>query len=404
MAYTGNRKINPDTGKEFIEGDPKPINPFLDGFKLQKNSLTDGKKMLFVRYSVSKKPYPNGDLKLIFSEAVEKNCTYCGELFETGNRRFKRCKKCRDLKWDGVSDGKYRLNPDTGKKFEGDDPRPKNSAECGKKYPQDDRLFRGYIDRIDTSTGYKHELWLVPEELKCLTCDVSFMTGAGYKYCEKHRNKQKHKYTSEEKREIKKRKSKPCLAEEKIKKITGCTDKWLPLTEEYFPKRKDKRKQQYYFLNLCRKCYSELSWEQGIIKKYNVTAEQFYEELEKQGGVCAICKSDDSNQITTAKKDRFFIDHDHVSGINRGLLCTKCNTMIGEWAGRDDPQILYAGFEYLAYSVITNIQNHGEPISGFAKTKPIKNFSDLFDNLKTDLLKENLPDEVKSVLLKAIKK
>ncbi|HAH67443.1 MAG TPA: hypothetical protein DCL68_02800, partial [Gammaproteobacteria bacterium] len=326
MAYQGTKKVNPDTGKEFVEGDPKPINPFPDGFKLQKNSLTDGKKMLFVRYCKNKKPYPNGDLKLVFSEAIEKICTYCGDTFETGNKKLYRCGKCRELKWDGVSEGKQRLNPDTNMKFIPDDSRPISKAECGKKYPQDGRLFAGYTAVIDKSTGFYREVWATPTKRKCEACGKPFESARAIQ-CIDCRPQRNRAYTPAEKRKIKRTNTKPCVSTERIKKFTGCKGEWIPINQENFVRRKHSNG-KYYFSHICRKCDAELGWEGHIIRTFNVTADQYYEQLNKQGGGCAICKTTDVGG--SDRVFRLFIDHDHISGINRGILCNNCNIMIGD--------------------------------------------------------------------------
>lgn len=56
--------------------------------------------------------------------------------------------------------------------------------------------------------------------------------------------------------------------------------------------------------------------------KYGTTLEYYDELLLKQGGVCAICKT-----ITEGKY--LYIDHCHVSGKIRGLLCNNCNVALG---------------------------------------------------------------------------
>jgi hypothetical protein len=43
-----------------------------------------------------------------------------------------------------------------------------------------------------------------------------------------------------------------------------------------------------------------------------------------QGGVCAICK-----RLPPPGKP-LSIDHDHATGKVRGLLCTRCNLMLGK--------------------------------------------------------------------------
>lgn len=64
-----------------------------------------------------------------------------------------------------------------------------------------------------------------------------------------------------------------------------------------------------------------------------------YEELLRiQGGHCFIC------QRATGKTRRLSVDHDHQTGMVRGLLCRPCNTLIGHL--RDDPQ---AGERIAAY-------------------------------------------------------
>jgi Recombination endonuclease VII len=57
--------------------------------------------------------------------------------------------------------------------------------------------------------------------------------------------------------------------------------------------------------------------------------------LAEQAGVCAICSLDLPLSI----------DHDHVTGEVRGLLCSNCNLGIGNL--RDDPEIIGSAIRYL---------------------------------------------------------
>ncbi|GGN35817.1 hypothetical protein FHR83_006243 [Actinoplanes campanulatus] len=47
----------------------------------------------------------------------------------------------------------------------------------------------------------------------------------------------------------------------------------------------------------------------------------------------------------TAEAARLVVDHCHLSGRVRGLVCNNCNGMIG--LARDRPEILRAGADYL---------------------------------------------------------
>lgn len=63
-------------------------------------------------------------------------------------------------------------------------------------------------------------------------------------------------------------------------------------------------------------------------------------KLEEQNGVCAICWG----ACQTGKN--LAVDHDHLTGEKRGLLCMDCNTALGKF--RDNPIFLQRAIEYLA--------------------------------------------------------
>jgi len=74
-------------------------------------------------------------------------------------------------------------------------------------------------------------------------------------------------------------------------------------------------------------------------RQYGITTEQYEQMLAHQGGVCAVCRRPPKNLPLN-------VDHDHTSGLVRGLLCWRCNSrVIG--AARDDPSVLRAAAEYL---------------------------------------------------------
>jgi hypothetical protein len=78
-----------------------------------------------------------------------------------------------------------------------------------------------------------------------------------------------------------------------------------------------------------------------IKKKYGLTLEEMDSMLLKQNGACAICKKDISfnDGILTC------IDHCHNTGVVRGILCVKCNTMIG--MAEDSIKTLQSATQYL---------------------------------------------------------
>jgi hypothetical protein len=74
-------------------------------------------------------------------------------------------------------------------------------------------------------------------------------------------------------------------------------------------------------------------------RTYGITSEQYDEMLEAQGGVCAICGRPPKNMPLN-------VDHDHKTGLVRGLICWSCNhRVLG--AVRDSIELLRAAMEYL---------------------------------------------------------
>ena len=60
-----------------------------------------------------------------------------------------------------------------------------------------------------------------------------------------------------------------------------------------------------------------------MLKKYGLSPDKYDEILKSQGGHCAACP-----EVINAGK-RLYVDHDHETGMVRGLLCNNCNTAIG---------------------------------------------------------------------------
>lgn len=79
--------------------------------------------------------------------------------------------------------------------------------------------------------------------------------------------------------------------------------------------------------------------DQRLRRLYNITAEQYDELLEHQGGVCAICEKPPG-------KTRLAVDHDHKTGLTRGLLCFWCNRKLLP-ASRENARLLQRGADYL---------------------------------------------------------
>lgn len=100
---------------------------------------------------------------------------------------------------------------------------------------------------------------------------------------------------------------------------------------------------------LCRQCYQALPENIGRavqvrrMAKYGLTEKEYVSILLLQGWVCAICEGEPTD-----------VDHDHVTGRVRGILCRACNTGIGHF--EDDPMRLEAAASYLRSNIQQEIQ------------------------------------------------
>jgi Recombination endonuclease VII len=68
----------------------------------------------------------------------------------------------------------------------------------------------------------------------------------------------------------------------------------------------------------------------NLLKKFGITPQEYDEMLIKQNGVCALCgKPETAMGYNSPKTKLLAVDHDHLTGKIRGLLCSKCNMDLG---------------------------------------------------------------------------
>ncbi len=72
---------------------------------------------------------------------------------------------------------------------------------------------------------------------------------------------------------------------------------------------------------------------------YGLTVEDYFDLLQTQDNRCAICKGESNG------RGDFHVDHCHETGKVRGLLCAKCNLLLGH--ANDDTKLLRAAIGYL---------------------------------------------------------
>lgn len=66
-----------------------------------------------------------------------------------------------------------------------------------------------------------------------------------------------------------------------------------------------------------------------LMKSFNITIEDYEYLFNKQNGVCAICGNKEDRKHRNGKTFSLAVDHNHITGQIRGLLCSRCNMAIG---------------------------------------------------------------------------
>ncbi|AFC22025.1 endonuclease VII [Cronobacter phage vB_CsaP_GAP52] len=87
-----------------------------------------------------------------------------------------------------------------------------------------------------------------------------------------------------------------------------------------------------------------------IKRTFGLEWDEYQALIKKQDNKCAICGEAETATVRGKVKE-LAVDHDHDTGKARGLLCSKCNVMIG--MSQENPAILASAINYLdKYRVI----------------------------------------------------
>jgi phage/plasmid primase-like uncharacterized protein len=112
---------------------------------------------------------------------------------------------------------------------------------------------------------------------------------------------------------------------------TRCSSE-KPGTSEFFPPHNKKRNG---FDSWCRACRASYRNANSRGKFRDVISDAALVELKNTTHECVICGA----------AEALVVDHDHVTGKVRGMLCNHCNRGLGQF--RDDPTLLEFAAQYL---------------------------------------------------------
>ena len=96
-------------------------------------------------------------------------------------------------------------------------------------------------------------------------------------------------------------------------------------------------------VNANHKANPDAQRRRDLRRKYDISIEEYEQMLELQGGKCALCpKESPGGRHAQA---HWCVDHDHVTGKVRELLCNDCNLVLG--IIKDSPEHLGRMITYI---------------------------------------------------------
>lgn len=138
---------------------------------------------------------------------------------------------------------------------------------------------------------------------------------------------------------------------ELLKRCSCCK---VPMVLSLFPKNKSKKDGYDCYCSSCKNAKRK-EWDRSDISKrnskirrrksklkleYDLTVEEYSAMFNIQEGKCPIC-----NRHQDELRKALCVDHDHITGRIRGLLCTKCNLRLGTF--NDNIEDLKTAIVYL---------------------------------------------------------
>lgn len=184
----------------------------------------------------------------------------------------------------------------------------------------------------------------------CVRCGAEKAPGPGQRYCAACKQAMLPAWQQADNERRQRPTDLPVVEGRHLAKDAPTGTKWCPRCQTFrrladFPTSKGRPR------SYCTPCESLYNFEGRLVSVYGITLGQYDRLMEAQEGSCAICGARPRSQ-------RLAVDHDHRSGMVRGLLCKRCNHKMLGGSG-DNPDILRRAAAYLdappAFAVIGQV-------------------------------------------------
>lgn len=120
----------------------------------------------------------------------------------------------------------------------------------------------------------------------------------------------------------------------------SCVKNTYKKSRELFPDRCKLQSRKQHRL------HPERNREKQYKRSYGISLQEFERLNLQQKALCAICNQPQRDEL---KKRALYVDHNHETGVVRGLLCFDCNIMLGH--AKDNITTLQNAIAYLSGSL-----------------------------------------------------
>jgi len=128
--------------------------------------------------------------------------------------------------------------------------------------------------------------------------------------------------------------------EDRIKQVKN----WQEDNKEHLQEYRDGRKEEAKRYNAQNK---DKQRNKRLYNTYGITEKEYDDMVREQDNKCAICENPESKLNDNGYPMRLCVDHDHITGQVRGLLCNKCNLGIGYLRSDEGTDILLNAVCYI---------------------------------------------------------
>jgi hypothetical protein len=131
-----------------------------------------------------------------------------------------------------------------------------------------------------------------------------------------------------------------------------CPDCQTEKPLEEFPRNKNIKDGHHTYCKPCHNARGKETKERlhggnrhyHLVRRYGIGADQVQAMIRTQQGMCAICR----------REPAVHVDHDHETGLVRGVLCFNCNGGLGQF--KDDSTSLLRAVRYLESAILVSVQ------------------------------------------------